>query len=98
MAWVRQPQERNDQKYFFTGKFYMTKGVFEALHFDEIISIYQDLKTFAQQRNGIDYLQIYTDEQGRKLFLIDQLDQKMLESGEYTREHHYCTMLFAEEY
>ena len=98
MAWQRQPQERNDQQYYFAGKFYMTKGVFDTLHFEEIISIYNDVKTFAKQKNGVDYLQIYTDEQGRKLYLIDQLDKRMLESGNYEAEHNYCTLLFAHEY
>lgn len=96
--WQRQPQERNDQKYFFAGKFYMTKGVFDNLHFEEIISIYQDVKTFVEQKNGIDYLQVYTDAQGRKLFLVDQLDKRMIESGEYKEEHNYCTLLLADEY
>ena len=98
MAWERQPQERNDQKYLFSGKFYMTKGVFENLHFDEIIAIYQDLKAFVKERNGIDYLQVYKDKAGRKLYMVDQLDERMVESGEYEEEHNYCTLLLAEEY
>src|SRR4051812_7064685 len=98
MEWERKPQERNDQKYFFAGKFYMTKGVFDALHFEEIISIYQDVKKYAQQMNGIDYLQVYTDNKGRKLFLVDQLDKEMIASGDYAAEYNYCTLLLAEEY
>ncbi|HMG66360.1 MAG TPA: hypothetical protein VK588_01700 [Chitinophagaceae bacterium] len=97
-TWERKPQERNDQQYFFAGKFYMTKGVFDALHFEEIISIYHDVKAFAKQRNGIDYMQVYTDGNGRKLFMIDQLDTRMIESGEYSEEHNYCTLLLDEEY
>ena len=98
MAWNRKPQERNDQKYFFAGKFYMTKGVFDALHFEEIISIYHEVKALAQQKNGIDYLQVYTDEQGRQLFLIDQLDKRMIESGDYAEEYNYCTLLWSHEF
>ena len=97
-TWQRKPQERNDQKYFFSGKFYMTKGVFKALHFDEIISIYQDVRAYAKERNGIDYLQVYTDGKDRKLFLVDQLDERMIESGEYEEEYNYSTLLLAEEY
>ena len=96
--WTRKPQERNDQKYFFSGRFYFTKAVFESLHFDEIIFIYQDVQDFAKQSNGIDYLQVYTDNDGRELFLIDQLDQEMIENGEYGLLHNYCTMMYANEY
>lgn len=98
MNWERKPQERDDQKYFFSGKFYFTKGVFEALSFDEIVAIYQDVRTFAKQSNGIDYLQVYTNGTNRKLFFIDQLSQPMLSSGDYDKEHNYCTLLWADEY
>lgn len=98
VTWTRQPQERHDQKYFFSGKFYYTKGVAEALSFDEIAAIYNDVRAFAKEKGSIDYLQVYTDENGRKLFMIDQLDQNMLESGDYDPEHNYCTLLLAEEY
>lgn len=97
-TWVRQPQERNDQKYLFSGRFYFTKDVFEKLTFDEIAAIYQDVRNFAKQRNGIDYLQVYTDGEGRSLFFIDQLDKGMVESGEYEKEHNYCTLQWAKQY
>ncbi len=97
-TWTRKPQERNDQKYFFSGRFYFTKGVFEELQFDEIAAIYNDVRNYAKQRKGIDYLQVYIDEQGRKLFFIDQLDRRMVESGEYDEQYHYCTLLWSHEY
>lgn len=97
-TWKRKPQERNDQKYFFSGKFYFTKGVFHALSFDEIVTIYNDVRQFAQEKDGIDYLQVYTNENEQKLFFIDSLSRCMIESGEYQTEHNYCTLMLAEEY
>lgn len=97
-TWTRKPQERNDQKYFFSGQFYVTKTVYEQLPHDEISAIYNDVRRFAQEQDGIDYLQVYMDSTGRKLFFIDQLNKDMLESGEYENEHNYCTLLFDNEY
>lgn len=80
--WKRKPQER-DGSYLFSGQFYSTKGVAFELPMDEILFIYQDVRAFAKQKCGIDYLQVYTDEKGRKLFFIDQLTREMVESGDY---------------
>lgn len=97
-TWTRKPQERDDQKYFFSSRFYVTRTVYDELHSDEISAIYNDVRSFAQEKNGIDYLQVYVDSTGRKLFFIDQLNEQMLKSGDYSPEHHYCTLLFANEY
>jgi hypothetical protein len=97
-TWKRKPQERNNQKYFFSGKFYFTKGVFEKLSFDEIVAIYNDVRRFAKERKGIDYLQVYVNDKGEKLYFIDQLDKTMLSTDYYEPEHNYCTLLLREEY
>lgn len=95
--WRRQPQERNGN-YFFSGQFYATRTVSETLSLSEILHIYLDVKAFARDKIGIDYLQVYTDERGRKLYFIDQLNKKMIESGLYKPEDNHCTLMFAEEY
>lgn len=95
--WKRQPQEKSGS-YFFSGQFLATKGVVSELTPDEILYIYQDIKSFVSDKNGIDYLQIYTDENGRKLYLIDQLNKEMVESGEYAPLDNHCTLLWADEY
>lgn len=96
--WTRQPQERKDQKYFFSGQFYATSGVANELHPEEILEIYRDVYSFAMEQNGIDYLQVYTNGKGRKLFVIDNLSEPMIKSGDYTQDNNYCTLLFADEY
>lgn len=97
MQWKRKPQE-TPGKYFFSGNFFVTQGVQGLLTQEEIRQIYADLKSFVSQENGIDYLQVYEHEDGRKVWLIDQLDEQMIASGDYAPEHNHCTMLLPEEY
>lgn len=95
--WTRQPQEK-EGSYFFAGQFYTTKGVATELTVDEIMEIYVNAKMHVWHNDGADYLMVYTDEQGRKLFFIDNLNKEMIESGQYGPEHDYCTLMFANEY
>lgn len=95
--WTRKPQEK-DGTYLFSGNFYTTRGVYGELSPQEIRAIHADVKAFAEAKQGIDYLQVYEDGQGRKLFFIDQLNREMIESGDYKDEDNYCTLLFASEY
>jgi len=97
MTWTRKPQESSG-KYFFSGKFYATQGVQAALSPEEIYSIYLDVKEFVTQENGIDYLQVYECTDGRKVWIIDQLDEAMIASGEFAPGDNHCTMLLPEEY
>lgn len=95
--WQRQPQKRSGN-YFFSGQFLATMGVATELNADEILDIYLDIKAFVQEQKGVDYLQVYLDDQGRKLFLIDQLSKDMIESGEYAPLDNHATLLWANEY
>lgn len=95
--WKREPEECQGS-YFFSGQFYVTRGVADELTSSEILSIYRDVQTFVQAKKGIDYLQVYMDEQGRKLYLIDQLSKEMIASGQYRPEDNHCTLLWAYEY
>ncbi len=96
-TWTRQPQEQDDQKYFFNGSFYATTRVAEALTKEEISFIFNYVRRFAQEKNGIDYLQSYVSDAGQTVWVIDELDQHMIESGEYEAENNLCTLLFPEE-
>ena len=96
--WKRQPQEQ-EGKYFFSGQFFITNGVRAELTDKEVLAIYKNVQEFVQEKNGIDYLQVFTDENNRKLFLIDQLSKDMIDSGDYdVDEQNYCTLMFAHEY
>lgn len=96
-TWTRKPQER-EGSYLFAGQFYITRGVQEQLSMDEVLFIYTDVLAFAKQKNGIDYLQVYVSDDGRKLFFIDNLNREMLRSGEYDERDNYSTLLLASEY
>lgn len=97
-TWTRQKQEKENQKYFFNGDFYVTAGVKAELTPEEVASIYADVRQFAEEKNGIDYLQSYVNEKGLKVWIIDQLDQNMVESGDFAQEDNHCTLLFPHEY
>ena len=63
-----------------------------------VLWIYLDILAYVKEKNGIDYLQVYTNDAGQKLFFIDQLNKEMIESGEYEAEHNHSTLMFAKEY
>ena len=95
---TRKPQESTGT-YCFSGTLYLTRGIQASLTEYEILQIITDLKAFIEQeKTGIDYLQVYECTDGRKIWLIDQLDQEMIASGEFQPEDNHCTMLLPEEY
>jgi hypothetical protein len=96
--WTRKKQERDDQKYFFNGNFIATRGILNALSKKEIKFIYFDVRQFADEQQGINFIQVYQDEKGREVWVIDQLDKDMVESGDYDTEDNHCTLLFPHEY
>lgn len=95
--WTRQPQEK-EGSYFFSGDFYATHGIASELSEAEVLAIYLDARCAVKQYDGIDYLQVYTDEKGRKLFFIDQLSKEMIDSVQFRKEDNYCVLMFAHEY
>ncbi len=85
--------------YHFNGSFYITASVQESLTPEEILEIYQFVQDLVVQHNGIDYLQtFYHVEQDCKLFFIDQLNTKMLESGQYSISDNYSTLMLSSDY
>lgn len=97
-TWKRQPQEQEGQDWF-AGQVYATAGVSKEIPPDEIRAILTDLWEFVRQEQGIDYLQVYVNEEsGRKVWVIDQVTRTALQQGEHPPEHNYFTILFPEEY
>ncbi|WP_339650567.1 hypothetical protein [uncultured Salegentibacter sp.] len=91
------PEQEGD--YFFNGCFYLSCGVRNTLQNQEIAEIFTFLKRLVKQHDGIDYLQsFYCIEHDCKVFAIDQLSKTMLDSGKYSQEYHYFTLILAEEY
>ena len=97
IKWTYKPQEQ-EGSYFFSGTFLTTAGVASELSKEEILNIYQQTQQLVKEKNGIDYLLVFEDQAGRRLFFIDQLNRQMIESGDFKAEYNYCTLLFAHEY
>ena len=96
--WLRQPQEC-EGSYMFSGTIYVSQGVSTLLSKDEISSILEDMRLFVTEKNGIDYLIVYQNQNTeQKLFFIDQLNREMIASGEYKPEYNHATLILAEEY
>lgn len=99
--WKRQPQEK-EGTYEFSGFLLVTRGVQEILSEAEIMSIVLDVKQAVHITGRLDYLQVYKNDQGQKVWLIDQLSREMLTSDDYTpeqkKEYNHFTMLLPEEY
>lgn len=90
--WIRKPQEQPG-KYRFNGQLYITATVQSQLTADEIRAIVEDIRNYAKKEDGIDYLQVYEEENGtRRLFFIDQLDDGM--RLEHPPEDNHATLLF----
>jgi hypothetical protein len=96
-VWTPQPQEC-EGNYHFSGQFLVTHRVKEKLSDTEIVEIYRTTQKLVETSNGIDYLLVFNDDQGRKLFFVDQLNEEMIASGDHPEEHNHCTLLFADEY
>ena len=97
--YLRQKPEYNSGDYYFSGNFYVTRGVVETLDEREIHAIHLEIKRLVESKGGQDYLQVFKQKRGKqKLFLIDNLSREMLNSGQYSNEHNYCTLMLAEEY
>ena len=100
-SWNRKPQECEGD-YFFSGRAVMTHGVADALSPEELFFIVVDLKRAVEEHEGLDYLQVYTCDDGRRVWVIDQLSRSMKEGKDYTpaeiTEYDVFTLLLPEEY
>lgn len=98
-GWKRKEQEVKEGDYWFDGRLLVTRGVQEQLSVLETYLLIVDAMYYAHKQNGCDYLHVYLNsKRNLKLFFIDQVTRKSLENGEHPKEHHYATLMLAEEY
>lgn len=97
--WTRQTPETPDEKgdYMFKHVFYLTPGARELLTFEEMTGIIVELRTLAQEHDGIDYLQVYVRGDD-KIWVIDQISKTMIKEGHYTEADGHATILLPSEY
>lgn len=93
----RKPQEQ-DGTYLFSWTFFVSTDVRQRLKMDEILAIYQDVKEFVKEKNGIDCLQVYENYDWEQLYFIDQLSKEIIQSKDYSAKFNYCTLMFDYEY
>ena len=100
-TWKRKAQECAGD-YHFDGRGVMTQGVANELTSFEIADIYADLQTAVETEDGLDFLQVYESDDGRRVWCICQLSGRMKRSGEFTpaqlAEYDIWTMLLPTEY
>ena len=96
-TWTHRPQEQ-EGTYLFSGALFVTQEVNSALSLDEIFAIYFDMQIRVRERGGLDYLQVYENEAGDKLYFIDQCDPEMTASELFSKEDNHCILLFSHEY
>lgn len=95
--WEHQPPEQEGD-YWFNGKLFFTNQIQADLLELELIAIITYLQTLALERKGIDYLQVFINEDGDKIFVIDQITKQQVENPEVKEEYHYATILYSHEY
>lgn len=93
--WEHQNPER-EGNYWFNGQIFTTNQVQADIPEIELVAIITYLQTLAFERKGIDYLQVFVNEDGDKIFVIDQLTKQQVETS--PKEYHYCTFLYPHEY
>ncbi len=94
--WTRLPQEQEDQDFWFAGSCFLTRGVTTTLTSEEVLFILTDLHEFVNQKQGIDYLQVYERDDGLRVWVIDQVPKSELNA--HPLSHNHFTLLFPEEY
>lgn len=98
--WKRKPQEC-DGDYHFGGLFLVTAGVQANLPGEDIQEIYKEIKDLVKQENGIDYLQVFENGKGGKLFFIDSMAKSVMEANGINpsnQDYNHCTLMFDYEY
>jgi len=93
--WSLKKQERPGT-YRFDGASYVTREVCDTIHPLVIVKMIVLIQDLVQANNGMDYLQVFENENGETIFFIDQLNDEM--KKDCTQEDNYFTILFSWEY
>ena len=98
--WHLKKAEKLNDGYDFSGKIYVTKRIKEELSSSEIQSILDMIWNRVIKEFGLDYHQIYYDETGQVIFVIDNINKMMryTKPRKWVEENDYLTIMFADEY
>ena len=67
--WTRSQEVEGDCR--FDGRGLMTRAVADSLSPFDVVEITRQLRASVKTHDGLDYLQIFTSEDGRKVWAID---------------------------
>ena len=87
--WKRIPQANYDGEFCFRGKVLISLKIFNELSITDILFILRDVKSLVKEKEGIDKIQEYEDENGTKIFLEDK--------NINLPNSNFCTMRFSSE-
>ncbi len=99
LGWIKISTDA-DTGYFFSGKIIQTQGVISKLSLQEMAAIGKDIRRQVEESNGlgIDYLQVYSNEDGLMVFFQDALKKAWIENGDSDEAHNISTLMLASEY
>ncbi|MFC3813309.1 hypothetical protein [Lacihabitans lacunae] len=81
-TWKRKPQEC-EGNYWFEGQLFVTYEVQADIPKEEIIEIVEQTLQAVEEHGGLDYLQVFENDFGNKLYFIASASKEMIESGEF---------------
>jgi len=101
--WKRIASERDREgDYIFSGSWNMTVGISEVLEETDILNIKMQIQEAVKRHEGIDYLQVFSSDDGKEIWVIDNLTKTSLESGAFSdtmlKEHNHVMILLPSEY
>ncbi|WP_367914592.1 hypothetical protein [Leadbetterella sp. DM7] len=97
--WIRKAQEC-EGTYLFKGKMLVSREVHETIPLEEILQIFSDTRKAVTELGGLDYLQVFENENGTKLYFIDSVNKETLESGEFDPDdfnYNNCVLCYPHE-
>jgi len=94
--WTCEPQPTKG-RYDFSGTLCVSNRVDADLDQDEIAVIYLTIKMFVEQNDGTAGLFFFTNEEGKKLVVLDLLSREMIASKIFPPNHNRCFMFWEHE-
>lgn len=100
MAIWKMKKQECEGTYMFQGHLLVSAEVQADIPREEIIEIIETTQSIAKEKGGLDYLQVFENEYGEKLYFIASANQDMLESGNFDPddiEYNNCVLCYPHE-
>jgi hypothetical protein len=98
MAFLLKPSEE-EGTYRFDGAIHVTTNLTRTVSLEEITALVMKIRQQVSLHDGIDYLQVFTDEDtDRTVWAIDHLNDEMKASGDFDPDYNHWTLLLPSDY